>query len=142
MESDRAAAGRRPSQIGRQQSTRLRSNRLWQIISDVTAEIGSDVKAAINSDLGVTIKSDVMGSTGLVTDPKSGGGTVGHRSRLGDGGSHGGWTQAEREAAKGVGSRVDQADESGSALLASIVFDKDNPAGRSNTLHSVVLLRE
>ncbi len=74
--------------------------------------------------------------------PKDGGGTVGHRSRLGDGGSHGGWTQAEREAAKGVGSRVDQADESGSALLARIVFDKDNPAGRSNTLHSVVMLRE
>ncbi len=43
------------------------------IISDVTAEIGSDVKAAINWDLGVTInlKSDVMGSTGLVTDPKT-----------------------------------------------------------------------
>ena len=41
------------------------------IISDVTAVIGSDVKAAINSDWRVTIKSDVMGSTGLVTDPKT-----------------------------------------------------------------------
>jgi hypothetical protein len=35
------------------------------------AVIISDVKAAINSDWGVTFKSDVMGSTGLVTDPKT-----------------------------------------------------------------------
>ena len=78
-------------------------------------------------------------------------GRGGHRSRQGAGGgghsvddrgSDSGWTKADSEAATGVGSRADQGEESGSALLARIVFDKDNPAGRSNTLHSVVLLRE
>jgi hypothetical protein len=37
---------------------------------------------------------------------------------------------SDRAAAKGVGSKVDQGEECGSALLARIVFDKDNPNGR------------
>ena len=76
---------------------------------------------------------------------KDGGGRLGAgggRYSVNDRGSEGGRTKADREAAKGVGSRADQGEESWSALLARIVFDKDNPAGRSNTLHSVVLLRE
>jgi hypothetical protein len=63
---------------------------------------------------------------------------VGHRSRLGDGGgeyggedreSDGGWTKDDRDAAKRVGSKVDQEEECWSALLSRIVFDKDNPEG-------------
>ena len=54
----------------------------------------------------------------------------------------GGWTKVDREAAKRVGSRAVQGDKKGLALLARIVFDKDNPLSWSNTLHSVVMLRE
>jgi hypothetical protein len=94
------------------------------------------------------IKGD--GLTWAGDGTKDGGGPVGHRSRQAGGGgydddsrgSDSGWTKADSEAATEVGSRADQGEESGSALLARIVFDKDNPAGRSNTLHSVVLLRE
>ena len=95
------------------------------------------------------IKGD--GLTWAGDGTKDGGGPVGHRSRQGAGGggysddsrgSDSGWTKADSEAVTEVGSRADQGEESGSALLARIVFDKDNPAGRSNTLHSVVLLRE
>ena len=73
---------------------------------------------------------------------KDGGGPVGHRSRLDDRASDGGWTKVYREAGKGVGSRVVQGDEKGSVLLARVVFDKDNPLNWSNTLHGVVMLRE
>jgi hypothetical protein len=73
---------------------------------------------------------------------KDGGRPVGHRSRLDDRASDGGWTKVDREAGKGVGSRAVQGDEKGSALLARIVFDKDNPLNWSNTLHSVVMRRE
>ena len=73
---------------------------------------------------------------------KDGGGPVGHRSRLDDRASDGGWTKVDKEAGKGVGGRAVQGDEKGSALLARIVFDKDNPLNWSNTLHGVVTLRE
>ncbi len=53
----------------------------------------------------------------------------------------GGWTKADRETAKRVGGKVNQGEECGSALLACIVFDKDNPEGWWNTVHSVVIMR-
>jgi hypothetical protein len=106
---------------------------------------------------------------------------VGHRSRLGDGGgkyggddresdggwtkadrdaakragskvdggkyggdreSDAGWTKADRDAGKRVGSKVDQKEKCGSALLPRIVFDKDNPEGWWNTVQSVAIVTE
>jgi hypothetical protein len=77
---------------------------------------------------------------------------LGHRRRLGASGgeygsddreSEGKRTKVDRESAKGVGSKVvgSQGEECGSALLARIVFDKDNLEGWSNTVQSVVMLR-
>ena len=72
-------------------------------------------------------------------DGGAGGGGFGVSSR----GSDDGWTEVNSEATKGIGCRKDQGEEgSGSALMARIVFDKDNPAGRQKTAHSVVIMLE
>jgi hypothetical protein len=56
-------------------------------------------------------------------------------------GSDDGWTEVNSEATKGIGCRKDQGEEGcGPALMARIVFDKDNTAGRQNTAHSVVIM--
>ena len=117
--------------------------------------IDSAVMAAIDSARTVTIESDVMATmvdgnvlsmadlepktveVFVMGDGGAGGGGFGVRSR----GSDDGWTEVNSEATKGIECSKDQGEEgSGSALMARIVFDKDNPAGRQNTAHSVVIM--
>ncbi len=70
-------------------------------------------------------------------DRGAGGGGFGVSSR----GSDDGWTEVNSEATKGIGCRKGKGEEeSGLALMARIVFDKDNPAGRQKTAHSVVIM--